>query len=222
MNELQTFKNELFEVAVKLENDEVMFEAEITARSLGFTQLKNGKLYVRWDRVNSYLTEVGFPHQVGKDDLIPESVVYLLAFKGETKLAMDFQKWLAIKVIPSIRKTGQYIKPLSEKEQLIASLKLTIETSEKVDQIESKVKTLEEKVELQITLDHGEQRRIQKAIGHKVYELEDDHEIRSMLFREIHRELKDRFAVASYKDIKRKDLQAAIRYIEAWIPRRVS
>jgi len=109
MNDLQVFKNELFEVAVKLENNEVVFEADVTARSLGFTQVKNGKTYVRWDRVNGYLAEIGFPQQVGKGDLIPESIVYLLAFKGETKTAINFQKWLAVEVIPSIRKHGAYM-----------------------------------------------------------------------------------------------------------------
>ncbi|WP_410551765.1 ORF6C domain-containing protein, partial [Arthrobacter sp. SIMBA_036] len=42
------------------------------------------------------------------------------------------------------------------------------------------------------------------------------------LFREIHREIKDRFGVASYKDIKRRELLSAIKYIENWIPRKVS
>jgi prophage antirepressor-like protein len=113
VHELKVFKNNLFEVAAKLENDEVMFEAGVTARSLGFvkTEAKNGKQYtsVRWSRVNGYLAEVGFDQQVGEGDLLPESIVYLLAFKGETKLAIDFQKWLAIEVIPSIRKHGAYM-----------------------------------------------------------------------------------------------------------------
>jgi prophage antirepressor-like protein len=153
---------------------------------------------------------------------VNEYGLYSLILTSRKPEAKQFKRWITHEVLPSIRKTGQYIKPLSEREQLLASMKLTIETSEKVDQIENKVFSLEEKVENQITLDHGEQRRIQKAVGHKVYELENNPEIRNQLFREIYREIKDRFAVASYKDIKRKDLQSAIKYIEAWVPRRVS
>ncbi|WP_369122377.1 ORF6C domain-containing protein [Lysinibacillus xylanilyticus] len=37
---------------------------------------------------------------------------------------------------------------------------------------------------------------------------------------ELHREIKDRFAVASYKDICRQDLQQALRCIDSWIPRK--
>ena len=43
---------------------------EAVARGLGFTQIQNkkGKTYesVRWERINQYLEEFGFPHQWGK------------------------------------------------------------------------------------------------------------------------------------------------------------
>ncbi|MED1942102.1 ORF6C domain-containing protein, partial [Cytobacillus firmus] len=65
-------------------------------------------------------------------------------------------------------------------------------------------------------------RRLQKGIAQKVYEVESDPKVRPRLFRELHREIKDRFGVASYKDVKRKELQSALRYIENWIPRKVS
>ena len=81
---------------------------------------------------------------------------------------------------------------------------------------------LKEKVETQITLEHGEQRAVQKRIASRVYELEQNSNIRPALFRELHREIKDRFAVSSYKDVKRKDLQTVLRYIESWVPKKVS
>ena len=113
-------------------------------------------------------------------------------------------------------------KPLNEREQLKASMRLSLETSEEVEAIKLDVEVLKDKVDNQITLDHGEQRGLQKAVGRKVYELQPFEELRPKMFREIYREIKDRFAVASYKDVKRKDLQAAINYVNAWIPRRVA
>lgn len=108
MNNLQVFKNDLFEVAVKLENGEIVFDAEHVARCLGFTTVaKSGNVTVRWARVNDYLPK-GSP-QVGKGDLIPEPLVYKLAFKASNEVAEQFQDWLAIEVIPTIRKTGGYI-----------------------------------------------------------------------------------------------------------------
>jgi len=107
MNQLQKFKNEIFEVSAKFENGEVLFDVEQVAKSLGIVQTKIGKLYVRWDRVNSYLPNNS--PQVGKGDLIPESLVYKLAFKASNDIAEQFQDWLAIEVLPSIRKHGAYM-----------------------------------------------------------------------------------------------------------------
>ncbi|MED1607787.1 ORF6C domain-containing protein [Cytobacillus kochii] len=226
MNELQTFKNKLFEVAAKIENGQILFDAEQVAKSLGFVSktIKNGFTYenVRWSRVNSFLPQVA---EVKKGDLIPEPLVYKLAFKAQNEVAEKFQDWLAIEVIPQIRKTGSYsnkVVPLNNKESLIAAMKLSIETSEELDQVKGEVKEIRHMVEEQITLTSGEQRRLQKGIAMKVYEIENDPEYRPSLFREIHREIKDRFGVASYKDIKRKELQAALNYIEHWVPRKVS
>jgi alpha-mannosidase len=81
---------------------------------------------------------------------------------------------------------------------------------------------LSTKVDEQITLDHGEQRRLQKGVAHRVYEYTEDKKEATKLFRELYREIKDRFGVASYKDVKRKELQSALRYIESWIPKKVS
>lgn len=109
MNKLQVFKNELFEVAVKLENGELVFDLENVVRNLGFTTVaKSGNVTIRWSRVNEYLKKY-IPQQMGKGDFIPESLVYKLAFKASNEVAEKFQDWLAIEVIPSIRKNGGYI-----------------------------------------------------------------------------------------------------------------
>ena len=113
-------------------------------------------------------------------------------------------------------------KVLSPKEQLMASMQLTLETAQEVEEIKGKVERLEDKIDNQMTLDYGMQRRLQRAVGARVYELCSDEAGRPKMFRELYREIKDRFGVASYKDVLRKDLQAAIWYVEAWIPRRAA
>ncbi|MCM3436808.1 ORF6C domain-containing protein [Bacillus licheniformis] len=230
MNQLQTFKNELFEVAVKIENEQILFDAEHVAKSLGFKQIKSNKEYIRWETVNRYLNKY-LSQDVGKGDFIPEPLVYKLAFKASNEVAEQFQDWLAIEVIPTIRKTGQYGGPkvLSEREQRIESLKLLIETSQRQDEMqkainkhENKLLELNEKVDEQITLDHGEQRRLQKGVARRVYQFTDDKKQAARLFKELYREIKDRFGVSSYKDLKRRELLTAIKYIENWVPRKVS
>lgn len=109
MDQLQVFKNNLFEVSAKVENDQILFDVEQVAKCLGITQTKGYSKYVRWERVNSFLPSDS--PQVGKGDLIPEPLVYKLAFKASNEIAEQFQDWLAIEVIPSIRKHGAYMTP---------------------------------------------------------------------------------------------------------------
>lgn len=111
---MKIFKNDLFELGVKLENGEWVFDAERVAKSLGFTEIKNGKTYVMWRRINQYLKPFGtnaenkFSPHVAKEDFIPEPAVFKLAFKASNEVAEKFQDWLAVEVLPSIRKHGMY------------------------------------------------------------------------------------------------------------------
>lgn len=118
MNELQTFENELFKVSAKVKGEHVLFEVEHVAKSLGFTQIKNNKEYIRWETVNRYL-EKFVSQEVGKGDFIPEALVYKLAFKAQNDVAERFQDWLAIEVIPSIRKHGAYMTPETIEQALL-------------------------------------------------------------------------------------------------------
>ncbi len=117
MNDLQVFKNEELGLQVRtLPNPDgsISINAEDTAIGFGWTQEKNGKIYVKWERLNSFCREMGFSPQVGKDDYIPESLFYRLGMKANNAVAEKFQSWLAFDVIPSIRKTGSYEMPKSK------------------------------------------------------------------------------------------------------------
>ena len=115
----------------------------------------------------------------------------------------------------------QQPKPLSEIDQLKASMRLSLETSEVVEELKGEFKELKSKVDNQITLDYGEQRRLQKLISSKVYEHAKSENHKRLLYPELYREIKDRFGVSSYKDVKRHELQSAIKYVESWIPRKI-
>jgi len=90
------------------------------------------------------------------------------------------------------------------------------------DELKKEILLINERLDEQITLLSGEQRRLQKAVASRVYELESDPRYRPRLFSEIYREIKDRFAVSSYKDVRRKDLQSAIAYIEHYVPKKIA
>lgn len=145
MNQLQIFKNDLFEVGAKVEGETVLFDAEHVAKCLGFTETKSNKEYVRWRTVNGYLSKY-LSHDVAKGSLIPEPMVYKLAFKASNETAEAFQDWLAIEVIPSIRKTGRYDAVIDNNvvsfEKQLIGVKYTSEIL-RVDDV-SKIRMLEE------------------------------------------------------------------------------
>lgn len=83
--------------------------AEDVARGFGFTQMKSGVEYVRWETVNGYLQGFGFSQHVGKNDFLPENMVYRLGFKASNEVAQKFQAVLADEVLPAIRRHGAYM-----------------------------------------------------------------------------------------------------------------
>lgn len=63
---------------------------------------------IRWETINRYLEDIGFPNKLGKDDFIPENIFYRLAMKAKNETAEKFQALVADEIIPSIRKNGIY------------------------------------------------------------------------------------------------------------------
>lgn len=135
MNEIQIFSNSELGISARtIVNDDgsIYVNAEDTAIGFGWTQEKNGKTYVRWETYHGYCKEIGFSQNVGKDDYIPESLFYRLGMKASNARAEKFQNWLAMEVIPSIRKNGGYISgqetlsddELFEKAVLVAQRKI--------------------------------------------------------------------------------------------------
>lgn len=86
----QKFENNLFQLEVKTENGESLFDVETVARSLGIVDVKNDVEYVRWQRVNNYLGKNS--PLVAKGSFIREPMVYKLAFKANNALAEKFQR----------------------------------------------------------------------------------------------------------------------------------
>ena len=132
---------------------------EAVARGLGFTQTKNGVEYVRWETVDKYLSELGFPNKLGKgvptcghDSFIPENIFYRLAMKAKNEAAERFQAKIADEVIPSIRKHGMYAtevtieRMLGDPDAMIKVLTALKEEREHRKALESKVETDRPKV----------------------------------------------------------------------------
>ncbi len=194
---------------------------EDVARGLGFTQTqnKNGTEYIsiRWETINRYLEEIGFPNKLGKDSYIPENIFYRLAMKAKNETAEKFQALVADEIIPSIRKTGSYTMPKLSKE--MQALFLLDDRTQKQEQ---RITALENTM----TVDYSQQQALKKAVGRVVVEAlggkaapaYNDPHVRGKLFSECNRDVQDWFRVNSVCNVPRKDFTQAVEYIQRWKP----
>ena len=119
----------------------VYLNLEDVANGLGFTQTqnKNGVEYtsIRWERIEGYFAEFGFPHKWGKNDYIPENIFYRLCMKGKNEAAEAFQAKVADEVIPQIRKTGSYLSPVIDSAMLFKMAEAMAEKERRITALEA-------------------------------------------------------------------------------------
>ena len=143
-----------------------------------------------------------------------EQPMYELTHSQSKQILMRESKYVRKAMIYYIETLEKAMnKSLSVQEMMILTLQEQQKQGERLNIIENKV-------ENEIRIDHGEQRKIQKAVGVRIYQRMDileNYGNKKLMFQSLYRELKNRFGVASYRDIKRKDLQDVLLYISSWI-----
>lgn len=226
MNELEVFKNDELGLSARMvanPDGSISINAEDAARGFGWTTVaKSGNEVVRWARVNDYCKELGFSTEVGKDDYIPESLFYRLGMKASNPVADKFQNWLAMEVIPSIRKHGCYGKPMTTAEKIRLLALGNEELNDRVDKVEGKIASLEEDMPLYgceiDELQKHVRRRGVDILGGKQSEAYRDASIRGSVYSDIYGQLKREYGcVSSYKSIKRKYIADAHEFVDCYV-----
>lgn len=215
--DLMVFSNDEIRATVRaLLNDDgsISVSAEDAAIGFGWTQEKDGKTYVKWERLNTYCQSLGYSPIVGKDDYIPESLFYRLGMKASNPIADRFQNWLALEVIPSIRKTGGYQrKPLTPEEMMRIQLGMIDAHEERIAKIESSM-----------NINNSQQRALEKEVSDAVAKVLGGRDttayqdLHLKAFSDINKKLKDRFHVNSRNDIPRMKFDAAVEFVRDWKP----
>lgn len=96
--------------------------------------------------------------------------------------------------------------------------------SQALFELDERVDVLEDKLDHQMTIDHNQQLTLSGVVGKRVYErlaeaipAREISEKKGRFFRAIYHDLKTRFGVASYLDIRPTDYPDAVAYAENWI-----
>lgn len=217
MNELQIFNNEEFgEIRTVVVNDEPMFCLIDICKAL---EIKNATdVAKRLDE--DELTRLNLGGRAGESNFITESGLYAVILRSDKPNAKKFRKWVTSEVLPSIRKTGSYNKPMSTAEKIQLLAQGNEELNERVDMVDGRVTDLENNM----TIDYGQQ----VAIGDEVNKVVIGalggknsaayKEISRKVFSECNRDIKHYFHVNSRNNIPKKRFDEAVQYIKNWHP----
>lgn len=134
--------------------------------------------------------------------------MFILNYKGVLQLGARYNAETRFKLIEKIE---QLQKPMTVEDMIIMQ-------ANEMKSVKHRIDVVENKVDNEIRIDHAEQRKLQKAVSIRVYQrLDVINSDKNLMFPAIYRDLKDRFGIASYRDLKRKDLTEALAYVQNWI-----
>lgn len=213
MNELQIFNSREFgDVRTVTINGEPWFVGKDVTTALGYKDTSDAlKKHVESDdKLTRRFADSGQNREMY---IINESGLYALIFGSKLESAQRFKHWVTSEVLPTIRKTGGYQKPLTQQEMMRIQLGM-------IDDHESRIENLENNM----TIDYGQQMVLQDAVNKTVVEClggkgsEAYREISKKVFAECNRDLKHRFQVNARNNVPKLRFEEAVEYAKNWRP----
>lgn len=213
MNELQIFNSgEFGDIRTVTIDNEPWFVGKDVATALGYKNTADaiGKHVDIDDKLLSQIAIAGQRRDVA---VINESGVYALIFGSKLESAKRFKHWVTAEVLPSIRKTGSYQKPMTIAEQIQL---LALGNQNHEERIE--------KLENTMTIDYGQQKYIGDLVSSIVIahlggkESNAYKEIGKKVFAECNRDIKTYFDVNARNNIPKLRFTEATEYVKSWHP----
>lgn len=218
MNEIKLFTNKEFgEIRTMNIDEEPWFVGKDVAEALGYSNASKAvSTHVgEEDRILKVLEADSQNGNVVKTQtaLINESGLYALIFGSKLESAKRFKHWVTSEVLPAIRKTGSYQKPMSPVEMMRIQLGM-------IDDHEGRITDLEQNM----TIDYGQQMSLGDIVNRVVVDSlggKDSnayHEIGRKVFSECNRDLKHYFNVNARNNVPKKKFDESVDYVKNWQP----
>lgn len=177
MNELEIFKNEEFgEIRTVVIENEPWFVGKDVAVALGYRDTSDSiKRHVdNEDKLTRCFTDSGQKREM---IVINESGLYSLILSSKLPKAKEFKHWVTSEVLPTIRKTGTYTKPVDNRPtEVILSEALLIakDTMEKQTQAIAELEDRNGRLDRKIEEDAPKVEQFERFINSKgLYTLRD-------------------------------------------------
>lgn len=213
MNNLQIFKNEEFgEIRTITKDGESWFIGKDITEKLGY---QNGSRDITRHVDEDDQMVIPIPGDLQNRNMlvINESGLYSLILSSRLPNAKKFKRWVTSEVLPSIRKSGSYQKPLSQQEMMRIQLGMIDDVSDRVTKLENTM-----------NIDYGQQKTLNEIVASRVIELVGGkksnayREMGKKVFAEINHDYKDYFNVNSRANTPRLKYEEAKEYVKKWIP----
>lgn len=199
---------------VQIDND-AWFVGKDVATILGYSQTAKA-VRDHVDEEDKGVSVLDTPGGQQKMTLINESGVYSMVFGSNLPNAKEFKRWVTKEVLPEIRKTGSFNSPQTPEEMLALTMNVTNRTVKRVEIIEKDVNDLKNNV----VIDSGSYAAIGRLVSRRVYEFLDERRYQhnrenvSALFSDINHGIKQVTGVRTRSQIKSKDFEKVMQYIE--------
>lgn len=207
----QVFENKEFgKVRTATKDNEVWFIACDVAFALGY---RNPSKAIQ-DHVDEEDKGVTFYYTLGgkqKLTTINESGLYALILSSKLPNAKKFKRWVTNEVLPAIRETGSYKKPMSAIEQLQLQQTAILEVSDRVDKLENDMPLLGVDMDRVVK---AVNKVAVNALGTKESKAYKDKSLRGKVYHDIYFEIGRQFGVTTYKALKRKELDKVLYFIQ--------
>lgn len=144
---------------------------------------------------------------------INEGDLYRLIMKSKLPSAEKFESWVMDEVLPTIRKTGSYQKPLTTVEQIQVIATGFLDHEERLNRLENTM-----------TIDYAQQESIRDLVSSVVIahlggkESNAYKEIGKKVFAECNRDIKTYFAVNASNNIPKLRFKESMEYVRNWHP----
>ena len=220
MNELQIFNSEEFgDIRTVTIDNEPWFVGKDVATALGYKNTADaiGKHIDTDDKLTSQIAIAGQRREVV---VINESGVYALIFGSKLDSAKRFKHWVTAEVLPSIRKTGSYQKPMTVAEQIQLLAQGNVKLEEKIEAVNDDLQEFKKDMPLLALecqkITKAKNQKVVPMLGGKDAPAYKDNSLRQLVYSDIDAQLRREFGVNTYKAIKRNQCDVAIKIINEY------
>ena len=220
MNELHIFNSEEFgDIRTVTIDNEPWFVGKDVEAALGYKNTADaiGKLIDTDDKLTSQIAIAGQRRDVV---VINESGLYALILGSKLESAKRFKRWVTSEVLPAIRKTGSYQKPMTTAEQIQLLAQGNIELKEMIDAVNDDLQEFKRDMPLLALecqkITKAKNQKVVPILGGKNAPAYKDNSLRQLVYSDIDAQLRREFGVNTYKAIKRNQCDMAIKIINEY------